>query len=310
MVLPDPGGPGPAAVNSWPGAQPTDCAGAPGPDEVCVPGGAYFMGDPLVNNDLAGDDANLERLVAISPFFLDAREVTVADFRAHGNAAPAIVGHDLVPWNGTDDPNQRSTWCTYTDGPQAADPGDTHAALPLDCVDAIVAVAYCAALGKRLPTEAELEFVASGRGEERSFVWGGDVPGCVDAVWGLGGAGAKFAYADECLPPGEIGGPLPPGSGVRDRLTLAGGELVDLAGNLSEWARDRWSRQDEAFWSRPGVFRDPLADFPSTDGNEQTVRGGWWYIGPVGLRAAIRQHHSIGFASDAIGFRCARSDVP
>ena len=260
-IVPDPGGPGPSAVNSWPGAQPTDCAGAPGPDEVCVPGGAYFMGDPLVNNDLAGDDANLERLVAISPFFLDAREVTVADFRAHGNAAPAIVGHDLVPWNGTDDPNQRSTWCTYTDGPQAADPGDTHAALPLDCVDAIVAVAYCAALGKRLPTEAELEFIASGRGEERSFVWGGDVP-------------------------------------------------VDLAGNLSEWARDRWSRQDEAFWSRPGVFRDPLADFPSTDGNEQTVRGGWWYIGPVGLRAAIRQHHSIGFASDAIGFRCARSDVP
>src|SRR5205085_185283 len=90
------------------------------------------------------------------------------------------------PWNGQRDPTQGMSWCTWTLGPSASDPDDEHAKLPLNCVGWDTARAYCHLLGKDLPTEAQLEFLASGRGFEFSYAWGEDDPDCGDTVWGRG----------------------------------------------------------------------------------------------------------------------------
>src|SRR5581483_3416476 len=108
-IAPDAGLPGPSQVSTWPGAAIVPCHGQPGPDEVCVPGGAYWMGDPLLGNLGDGLDADQERLAVLSPFFLDAREVTVADYRA----VAAALNEDKPPEH-PDPGNSTSdllTWC-------------------------------------------------------------------------------------------------------------------------------------------------------------------------------------------------------
>src|SRR6185436_82728 len=66
--------PGISAVGTWPGARRVPCQGMANPGEVCVPGGAFWMGNPL----LSVGDATRQRLVVLSPFFIDSAEVTVA----------------------------------------------------------------------------------------------------------------------------------------------------------------------------------------------------------------------------------------
>jgi formylglycine-generating enzyme len=282
------GAPGASLVGSWPGAASHDCAGSPGEGEVCVPGGAFWMGDPLLELSAVPDiGGQAERLVVISPFYLDATEVTVAAFRASG------LARSLFPGGPSDNPHEANTnipGCLYTSEPSDSDP------LPVNCLTWELAAEYCAALGKRLPTEAELELALSGRGVGR-FVWGDSEPECGDAIYARNGECAAFGDGIE-----------PPGQGQRDRLVLPGGAAVDLAGNLHEWAADRWNRDEEACW-QPLLLDDPLCDTPSAvDGPGRSIRGGAWNSYALGTAAAMR--YRLFFETQAVandvGFRCAR----
>jgi formylglycine-generating enzyme required for sulfatase activity len=297
-IAPQSGKPGPSSVGSWPGAAIVPCPAPPRDGEACVPGGAYFMGDPVLGDLDPGKNADVERLVVISPFYLDTHEATVAEYRA---LTPMLLEDPPILRDLTQAPSDYASWCTWTTNPGAFE------AMPLNCVLRRTALEYCQNLGKSLPTEAQFEFVASGRGRERGHVWGEDPPACGDAVWGRGGVGAYAEVASMCLQAGSMGGEAAPGSGARDRLTLDGVDVIDLAGNLSEWMVDQWSRQDEAYWSRPGVYRDPIANVASVDGaDEWTQRGGYWTALPLLLRAASREFASGDEIGPDGGFRCAR----
>jgi formylglycine-generating enzyme len=281
----------PPVLESWAGAIERPCEGEPGAGEVCVPGGAFWMGDPRLDFSAAYDlDGGLERLVVLAPFFLDAEEVSVAAFRASG------LAHTLEP-GVSDDPHEAGgniPGCTYTTPPSDND------ALPTNCVSWQRAAAYCAALGKALPTEAELEYAAGARASA-AYPWGEDDPRCEDAVYDREGDCAELG-----------GGPLAPGSGVRDRLALGGATLVDLAGNVSEWAADRWNREHEACWG-VGLFVDPLCDTPSAiDEDGRTIRGGAFDSSVVLLRAAVRSRvfNEMFAVSAKVGFRCSRAAGP
>jgi hypothetical protein len=65
-VAADPGPPGSSEVGTWPGAQLVPCATAAGPYEACVPGGAFWMGDPLLSV-FGTQSSDQERLVVMSP---------------------------------------------------------------------------------------------------------------------------------------------------------------------------------------------------------------------------------------------------
>jgi len=290
-------------VGSWSGAERLPCAGDPQPGEICVPGGAYWMGNPHARGSWNGSAADRRRLVVLSPFFMDATEVTVAQFRAWPEVATAVVG----AWNKGTTGNTQQDFCTFTSTP---DVRDGH---PMVCLDHSTAAAFCQSRGAELPTEAQYEYVASGR-EGRLFVWGSALPRCEDAVVRRVGYGLFANLANGCEPPLPPGGSEPVGAFIdpprRDRLELPTGVIFDLVANVAEWARDDWNRQQEECWHDGGAYRDPMCALPSpSDGALHTVRGGAWF-GTTTQSVAAARIPSSDNASIYVGFRCVRPASP
>ncbi len=282
-VAAEPGRPTPGTVGSFPGAAVAACATAAREDEACVPGGAFWMGNPRIDVlDAREADGTSERVVVLSPFFLDRAEVTVAQMRA---ARVARVIDDPVEAT----PSRPA--CIYT-----AEIGNDDER-PVNCLSWQRARAYCAKVGKRLPTEAEYEYAASALAS-RAFPWGHDLPACADAVHG-GGGGGKCPASRR---------PSTAGAGARDRVTFGGAVIVDLAGNLRELVADRFRRGDEPCWGE-GVLVNPVCEPDPPDTKiARSVRGGSYRDEGTLLRAALRSFiEDERFAiSELVGFRCAR----
>jgi formylglycine-generating enzyme len=277
----DLGRPLPGVVGSFPGARTVPCAGAAREDEACVPGGAFWMGNPRLDVlDARETDGISERIVVLSPFYLDRAEVTVAAMRA---ARVARVIDDPV------EASPARPGCIYT-----AEPGKDDER-PVNCLSWQRARAFCTKVGKRLSSEAEYEY-AAGALSSRAFPWGADLPACGDAV-----------YGDDTCP--RVAGPSIAGAGVRDRVTLGAAVVVDLAGNLRELVADRFRRGNEPCWGN-GIFVDPVCELDPAETNvARSVRGGSYSDEGTLLRAALR-----GFLADErfavseiVGFRCARN---
>lgn len=315
------GEPNAELVGTWAPARRVPCAGEAGPGEACVPGGAFWMGHPYARQYETVADVSTSHLVVLSPFFVDLHEVTVADFRAFGAAEPSGV---VDPLSGPDDqyaagvsPVDDNFFCTYSREPLKGDLSREE--LPLNCVSWQVAGQYCEAQGKRLPSEAELEYLG-GALRSALFVWGQEPLGCSgsgvcqdcdDSVWGRANGTPGAALTSPCGARDEFGAPLPPGSGKLDRLMLNGREVVDLMGNVSEWTRDFWNRNSEQCWSDRALLENPECQQPSAidhgeEGHFHTVKGQGFArtIFPAATRSAS---DGLGYG---LGFRCVRQDAP
>ena len=93
------------APSTWPSAVRVPCAGSAAAGEVCVPGGAYWMGNAKLTGEGTGDAADRLRLVVVPPFFLDATEVTVGRVRAAGATPDYTFSGDAT---GNDPPVHRA----------------------------------------------------------------------------------------------------------------------------------------------------------------------------------------------------------
>jgi formylglycine-generating enzyme required for sulfatase activity len=296
-VDPDPG-PAPGAVagslaGTWPRGARVDCPSAPpAGNKVCVPGGAYWMGDrSKLFSILPGFDVNRARLVVVAPFFLDAHETTVAEFRADGKGK-ADVSRDGA------DGSLSNDFCTFTTSATGRD------ALPINCLTWTEARAYCQRHEGDLPTEAQFEYAASGT-QNHSFVWGDDLPACEDAVYSRLGWGAFKDSIATCRPPQPFGGAEPTGAGARDRLELPSGTIVDLIGNVHEWTRDVWNAPNEPCWSKPGVYVDPICAKPGAKGaTAHSIRGGAWVLSEGQLDRRARSFETGSTTLVSGGFRC------
>jgi formylglycine-generating enzyme required for sulfatase activity len=291
--------------------------------EVCVPGGAYWMGHTRVPGERDRRDTPAPRLVEMSPFFIDATEVTVGAFRRwfiqrHGSSPrtgdPALWTGGVGPAN----PSLPTYWCSLS-----SDEDARREDLPLNCISFARAREYCQTrdprrTGSDLPTEAQLEYAASAL-EGRLHVWGNDEPSCADAVYARSGVAASDdVFPGDCRSSATAtvrAGPEVPGTGLRDRIFDRPVELVDLAGNLAELVRDDWNAQREPCWL-PALLTDPLCSVHSVDGvPRRVIRGGSWGSEPHELRAAYRASAPDVFKwgtnletnlGPFIGFRCAR----
>jgi formylglycine-generating enzyme len=302
---------GASLVGTWPHASRVDCTLTPAEGEVCIPGGAYWMGNPHAVGLGGGNDADRRRLVVLDPFFLDANELTVGAFRARVDALDPATRQALlpVPWSGTTKGEDWADYCTFTEAP------GPHEDEPLVCIRWDQARAFCELRGADLPTEAQLEYAASGL-EGRLFVWGSEEPDCDEAViarYGYGLFQTGPFELEGCLPAAEPGGTEVVGSVLdpprRDRLELAGGTVFDLVGNATEWARDVYNRQTEPCWSGGGVYRNPLCETESpADGFLHAFRLGSYAVGARQAVAAYR--HGLDDSNPIytidLGFRCAR----
>jgi formylglycine-generating enzyme required for sulfatase activity len=172
---------------------------------------------------------------------------------------------------------------------------------------------YCRADRKRLPTEAQWEYAASGGGT-RAFAWGDDAPdatrlnacGSECLAWvnkhratsilaksAVGDGKGLFGEDDGFATTAPVGS-FPKGVGKFGHH--------DLAGNVWEWVDDRY-----AFYQR-GAVSDPTGP---AEGDERVVRGGDWTSTAVDkLRASHRSPMAPSARSYAIGFRCAMPITP
>ncbi len=233
-----------------------------------IPGGQTMMG----TRDGRGEaDQHPRHVVNITGFCLERTEVTVSDYgrywAATGRRPEAAPDQGLNCNWGRSDRGQH----------------------PLNCVDWRQARDYCAWAGhaggaRALPTEAQWEFAA--RGPE-----GGRYP------WGSEGPGARPCWSGESPRIGTCA----VGALRGDRTST---DVLDLAGNLSEWTSSFYAPS----YGTPGptVSVDPVGPASSPEGL-RVFRGGSWAMSvPTSLRAATRGRHTETVRSRSIGFRCAR----
>jgi formylglycine-generating enzyme required for sulfatase activity len=232
---------------------------------------------------------NVPRLVVLSPFFLQKHEMNVAEYRPYDTGD--VCRHGDFKCLGV------SPSCTFTPGP-----GD-YENLPVNCIPWRTARVACLARHGDLPTEAQLEYAASAmRGD--LFVWGEADPTCDDAVWGRSN---DLLSSGEGRPCAREDLPLPGGSGLRDRLDVGGGTIVDLAGNVEEWTLDFWNPPSGPCWSATRVLHDPACESPDeSTGGAYVLHGGNWARPATETAAAWRRYLVDDFFSIEVGVRCAR----
>lgn len=259
------------------------------PEMRRIPGG-----EALIGSDRGRADEGPAFRMVMPAFELDRTPVTVAAFAAFVKRSGFVtdaerLGSGAVMRFGT------GQWSLVTGanwrrplGPKGERAASNH---PVTQVSWNDANAYCAALGKRLPSEFEYEYAArgaSGRNQTHAFgeqlekdgryranIWTGVFPMFNTAKDGYAGTSPVGAFGEDAL------------------------GLTDMAGNVWEWTSD---------WYRPYAERDrPSA---AGQGGEKVQRGGSFLCDPklcYGFRATARAHATPDSSHLHVGFRCARS---
>jgi len=264
-----------------------------------VEGGLYPMGRSDAGLDACPDEQSCapgetpEHDVSVSTFWLDRYEVTVERFRAFyelyplpelaegAGAHPRILGSGWQSAFAADLPASQQALALHLscadDASFTAEVGP-HETWPINCVSWPLAFAFCAAVGGRLPTEAEWERAAAGGDDNRLYPWGQDDPDASRASFfpsALGPVGAREAGR------GRYG-------------------HDDLAGSVWEWTLD-WL--DTNWYAAGGATCSDCARVSS--GTHRAIRGGAYSFEAVTLRAAVRSGDDPSSVEASVGFRCA-----
>jgi formylglycine-generating enzyme required for sulfatase activity len=220
--------------------------------------------------------------VKLSAFYLDKLEVTNAQYRRFLEYIKSTGDKSMY----------------HPDQPQDAEPGQYLADenllgenQPVVGLSWFDAYAYCKWAGKRLPTEAEWEYAARGKGKVyRKYPWGNENPEA-DGIWRANYQSAPRPEAD--------GYPLsaPVGS-FPDGISPFG--ILDMAGNAEEWVND-WL--DFGYYGQTEGARDPKG--PET-GTDKVIKGGSYGSADYLIRTAVRLYGPPDARSRFLGVRCAR----
>lgn len=231
----------------------------PAPTDVPIPDGMLLAAGGTFNMGSGAGDAGPIHSVTLSQFLIDKVEVSNARYQACVDAGSCTA-------------RPRGS---FTRGNYATDP--TFAQHPVVNVTWDQAQAMCQFEGKRLPTEAEWEFAATG-GDGRRYPWGNDFDGSlVPSTAGDTQAGGSFP-----------GGASPIGA-------------YDMAGNVLEWVAD---------WYGINYYGESPAENPTgpETGNQKVLRGGSFGAADGSLYLTTRRFaRNPGGADVDIGFRCAMS---
>jgi formylglycine-generating enzyme required for sulfatase activity len=223
------------------------------PGMVLAPAGTFQMGTA----EGAADEQPVHA-VTLGAFFIDTFEVTNARYQA------------CVNDGGCTPPKQTGSFTrsNYFGNPE-------FNAFPVVAVTWDQAQEFCAwEGGKRLPTEAEWEYAATG-GDGRRFPWG-----------------TSF---DSSLVPGTASDTVPVNSFPGNASPFG---ALDMAGNVLEWVGDVYDA---------GFYAASPADNPQgpDNGGQRVMRGGSFGNADAALYTTTRRYHKAAATADEdVGFRC------
>ncbi len=243
---------------------------------VAVPEGRFLVGSKRIDDDPYGlwtqfDDTELpQQKVWLDAYEMDRDEVSLGEYLAFlkqrkqhaSEPLQKLIWHVITVHSVTDQTLTR--WpALYVTWDEARD--------------------FCAAKGKRLPTEAEWEKAARGP-NGNLFPWGESAPDSKLAMFGQ-----HHVHEIPILAPVDSHdeGKSPYG-------------IHHLAGNVAEWVQDWFGFDYYAYMPE----KNPPGP---TSGRYRGVRGGSWKSKIIMLRTATRSGSSPDQRSATIGFRCAKS---
>ena len=230
------------------------------PGMVLIPAGVFFMG----SNDGEDDEKPEHRVEIEKAFYMDEKEVTVAQYREFLRAE-----------NETNPPK----WSEQIQNPQR----------PVVYVSWNDVVAYAKWIGKRLPTEAEWEYAArggnTGLGGNPKYKYpnGNNITIRQVNYDADNSRSSSWENAKKYL---KNVGSYPPN----------GYDLYDMAGNVWEWCQDKWHSDYN------GAPTDGSA-WENGNSSYRVLRGGCWSLNAQYCRSAYRGFNGPGYRSFNIGFR-------
>jgi len=267
-------------------------------DEILVQGGAFQQG-----SQKGLDDESPVHPVSLDSFYMDSTEATKAQFAAFVRD----TGHKTL----AEDANAATTW----QNPGFMQRQDD----PVVCVAWRDAVAYCnwrsrqaglppcytierdapiesdrRARGYRLPTEAEWEFAASGRGDARQFPWEpADAPPTTHRAnyrhqSSAEGDGWEWTNPVKAFPANYLG-------------------IYGLGGNVWEWCEDWYFDRAYAALQNRNIHNPCFGANDATDLIRRVMRGGSFRNSLDALRRTSRGSGLPYAYSDRVGFRCVRN---
>jgi formylglycine-generating enzyme required for sulfatase activity len=304
---------------------------------VYIPGGIFEMG---ADNEQASADEYPKHKVQVSPFYIDATEVTNAAFNKFVDATGYITTAERKPdWEeikktvppGTPKPhdsllvaaslvfveakgpvnlNEYFHWWSWVPGADWKHPRGPASSIagkenyPVVHISWEDAMAYCKWAGKRLPTEAEWEFAARGGLINNIYPWGNEHVNTGNSK--CNSWEGKFPYLntkqDGYITAAPVRSFAPNGYG-----------LYDMSGNVWEWCSDWYSNtyykegEGKTMVNPKGALKSFDPDEPYT--MKRSLRGGSFLCNDSycsGYRVARRMKSSPDTGLEHTGFRCVK----
>jgi formylglycine-generating enzyme required for sulfatase activity len=305
---------------------------------VWVKGGTFGMGG---DNKQAGPDEYPKHKVTVNGFWIDATEVTNAQFDKFVKATGYVTTAEKKPdWEelkkqvppGTPKPddkllvaaslvfnqpshpvnlNDYSQWWTWKNGASWKHPHGPDSNIkgkenyPVVHISWFDAVAYCKWAGKRLPTEAEWEWAARGGLNNKIYPWGDEAvdAGTPKANTWQGDFPNKNTLKDKFFYAAPVASFKPNGYG-----------LYDMAGNVWEWCADYYNNKYYETINKPQGITNPQGPATSYDPDEpyakkRVIRGGSFLCNDSycsGYRVARRMKSTEDSGMEHLGFRCVQ----
>lgn len=236
-----------------------------------------------------GEDSTPDRDVTLDGFAIERTEVTYEQYvaflnyllttgRDHTNGCGTTIPQRCTDTRNIEDPNSNITFDSANYDVALV----SQLELPVVNVTWFGADAYCRAIGRRLPTEAEWERAARGP-SGFLYPWGNE--------WNPDNA--KTSRSTDTTQ-GALGVEVYALNGA------SGFGVTNMSGNVAEWVFD---------WYSPTYYQPTNDNAVNPQGPlsgvDRVVRGGSWADHPFFARAVHRQHFPPQNDYATVGFRCA-----
>ena len=310
---------------------------------VWVPGGTYLNG-ALTEDTFAREDEKPQHTVKVEGFWMDATEVTNAQFKKFVDETGYVtIAEKAIDWNelkqqlpeGAQKPHDSvlkpgslsfhckhhniqnlqdySQWWEWKIGANWRHPNGKNTTIegkenfPVVHVSYEDVLAYCKWANRRLPTEAEWEFAARGGLDNSIYSWGNDKSVLFDSANTWQGEFPNLNTKEDGF---ERAAPV-------KSYPKNGYGLYDMLGNVWEWTQDWYDYNYYKTLAKSNLTINPLGpERPYNPNNlysqEKVIRGGSFLCHDsycASYRVSARMGSSFDTGLEHLGFRTVATEA-